>query len=111
MRKAMEETSRRRAKQIAYNTEHGINPETIFKTRDEIIRTTLFADSKTFEEEKKFEKPDQFSLMSSEDQLAFMMTAMKKAAENLEFETAIAIRDEINQLRKEKKHGLKRKRR
>lgn len=111
MRKAIEETNRRRAKQIAYNEQHGINPETIFKTRDEIIRTTLFADSKTFEEEKKFEKPDHFSLMSMEDQLGFMAKAMKQAAENLDFETAIAIRDEMNQLRKERKHGIKRKRR
>jgi excinuclease ABC subunit B len=111
MRKAIEETGRRRTKQLAYNLEHGIDPETIFKTRDEIMRTTLFADSKTIEDEKKFDKPDHFTLMSYEDQLAFMMKAMKKAAENLDFETAIAIRDEIDTLRKERKHGLKKKRR
>ncbi len=101
MRKAIDETTRRRAKQSAYNQEHGIDPETIFKTRDEILRTTLFADSKTVEE-TNFEKPEHFKLMSHEDQLAFMLKAMRKAAEDLEFETAILIRDEIEQLKKER---------
>jgi len=109
MRKAIEETDRRRAKQMAYNQEHGIDPETIFKTRDEILRTTLFADSKTVEE-KSFDKPEHFNLMSHEDQLAFMLKAMRKAAENLEFETAILIRDEVEQLKKERQRARGRKR-
>ncbi|HPC11535.1 MAG TPA: helicase-related protein, partial [candidate division Zixibacteria bacterium] len=99
MRKAIEETRRRREKQAAYNREHGIDPETIFKTREEILRSTQFADSKTPEEAPRFEKPSSFTRMSREDQLAFMLAAMRKAAENLDFETAIMIRDEINALR------------
>jgi len=110
MRKAIEETSRRRTRQMAYNQEHGIDPETIFKTRDEILRTTLFADSKTVEE-KSFDKPEHFNLMSHEDQLAFMLKAMRKAAEDLEFETAILIRDEIDQLKKERQRARGRKKR
>ncbi|MDX9857180.1 MAG: excinuclease ABC subunit UvrB [candidate division Zixibacteria bacterium] len=109
MRKAIEETNRRRLKQAAYNEEHGIDPETIFKTRDEILRSTLFADSKTIEE-KTFEKPDHFDMMSREDQLAFMLKAMKKAAENLDFETAIAIRDEITQLKADMKKSKTKRR-
>ncbi|MEW5995919.1 MAG: helicase-related protein, partial [Candidatus Zixiibacteriota bacterium] len=46
MQKAIDETDRRRTKQLAYNTEHGVSPETIYKTREEIIRSTQFADSK-----------------------------------------------------------------
>ncbi len=110
MRKAIEETNRRRTRQLAYNEEHNINPETIFKTRDEIIRSTLFADSKTVEE-KTFEKPSHFNLMSGEDQLTFMLQAMKKAAENLEFETAILIRDEVTTLKARMKQAKKRSRR
>ncbi|MEW6049993.1 MAG: excinuclease ABC subunit UvrB [Candidatus Zixiibacteriota bacterium] len=110
MRKAIEETNRRRAKQLTYNEAHGIDPETIYKTRDEIIRSTAFADSKTVEE-ARFEKPEHFELMSSEDQLAFMMRAMKKSAENLDFETAILIRDEVTTLKNELKHAKQRKRR
>jgi excinuclease ABC subunit B len=110
MRKAIDETNRRRARQISYNQEHGINPETIYKTRDEILRSTAFADSKTVEE-STFEKPEHFHLMSSEDQAAFMMKAMKNAAENLDFETAIMIRDEIEQLKKDLKQARHKKRR
>jgi excinuclease ABC subunit B len=110
MRKAIDETGRRRAKQLAYNQEHGIDPETILKTRDEILRTTMFADSKTVEE-KSFDKPEHFNLMSHEDQVAFMLKAMKKAAEDLEFETAIMIRDEIDLLKKERQRGKGRKKR
>jgi len=109
MQRAIDETDRRRAKQLAYNKKHNINPETIYKTREEILRSTQFADSRTIEE-KTFEKPSSFVRMSREDQLAFMMKAMKKAAENLDFETAVIIRDEITQMKQEMKKG-KRKRR
>ncbi|MBD3403427.1 excinuclease ABC subunit UvrB [candidate division GN15 bacterium] len=110
MRKAIDETNRRREKQMAYNEEHGIDPETIFKTRDEIMRSTLFADSKTLEE-KTFEKPEHFDRMSKEDQLAFMLKAMKKSAENLDFEAAIVIRDEIRELKEQLKKSKAKRRR
>lgn len=103
MNKAITETNRRREKQLQYNKDYNINPETIFKTREEIMRITLFADSKT-EVEKTFDKPNHFLNMSNEDQLAFMLKAMKKAADNLDFETAMMIRDEINQLKAEMKN-------
>jgi len=108
MRNAIDETNRRREKQMDYNRKHNINPETILKTRDEILRSTQFADTKTIEEES-FEKPSSFALMSMEDQLAFMLKAMKKAADNLDFETAMLIRDEINKM-KSNLNNVKRKR-
>ncbi len=110
MRKAIDETNRRRIKQLAYNTAHGINPETIFKTRDEILRSTRFADSRTVEE-TGFEKPEHFNLMSREDQVEFMLKAMKTAAENLEFETAITLREEITRLKDEMKRSKQKARR
>jgi len=109
MRGAIDETERRRAKQLAYNDEHGIEPETIFKTREEILRATRFADSKE-SETVSFEKPDHFARMSKEDQLAFMMQAMRKAADNLDFETAILMRDEVQKLKDELKKSLGKKR-
>jgi len=109
MNKAITETNRRREKQLQYNEEHNIDPETIFKTREEIMRITLFADAKT-EDEKTFDKPSHFLNMSNEDQLAFMLIAMKKAADNLDFETAMMIRDEINQLKTEMKNRKGKKR-
>ncbi|HWR82789.1 MAG TPA: excinuclease ABC subunit UvrB [Candidatus Deferrimicrobium sp.] len=109
MQKALDETNRRRAKQAAYNQEHHIDPETIFKTREEILRSTQFADSRTVEE-KTFEKPSSFAAMSREDQLAFMLKAMRKSAENLDFETAILIREEIGKVKQEMKQSAVRKR-
>jgi excinuclease ABC subunit B len=109
IRKTMDETERRRKKQQAYNEAHNITPETMFKTREEILRATQFADSKTVEE-KSFEKPSSFTRMSQEDQLAFMMKAMKGSADNLDFETAMLIRDEINEMKEKLKRGKNKKR-
>ncbi len=109
MQRAIDETHRRRAKQTAYNRQHHINPETIHKTREEILRSTQFADSKTVEE-KNFDKPASFVRMSREDQLAFMMRAMQQAAKNLDFETAAVIRDEITRMHQETKQRKRRQR-
>jgi excinuclease ABC subunit B len=110
MKKAIDETDRRREKQIKYNEEHGINPETVFKSRDEILRSTQFADTKTTEE-KKLEKPDHFIRMTIEDQILFMTRAMKQAAENLEFETAMLMRDEVAELQARLDGSTKKKKR
>ena len=109
MQKAIDETARRRTKQQAFNEEHGIDPQTMFKTRDEILRSTQFADTKTVVE-AGFEKPSGFELMSGEDQLAFLARTMKNAAENLDFETAIMIRDEVEELQKMLKLGKTKRR-
>ena len=108
MRKAIDETERRRQKQLEYNVKHNITPETIYKTREEILKATQFADSKTIEDETVFEKPDYFAEMTAEDKIAFLMKAMKKAADNLEFETAAALRDEIRNMKEELKKRRKR---
>ncbi|MCK4631669.1 MAG: excinuclease ABC subunit UvrB [candidate division Zixibacteria bacterium] len=97
IRKAVDETSRRRRKQMIYNEEHNINPETILKTREEILRSTQFADTKTVEE-AVVDKPDNFTRMSLEDQIVFMVKTMKKAADNLDFETATLMRDEVTHM-------------
>ncbi len=108
MQKAMDETARRRTKQMAYNKEHGIEPATIIKTRDEIMRSTLFADTKT-EVESEVEKPSFFDDMSNEDQINFLTKAMRKAAEGLEFESAGQLRDEILKLKEKLKKKSKKK--
>jgi len=105
MRKTIDETERRRKKQMAYNEEHNINPETIYKTREEILRSTQFADAKTVEEDAAFDKPSSFDRMSAEDQIGFMIKAMKNAADNLDFETATLIRDEIKEMKQKFKIG------
>jgi excinuclease UvrABC nuclease subunit len=74
----------------------------MFKTREEILRSTQFADSKTSVEDT-VDKPGNFELMSDEDQLDFLVRTMKTAAENLDFETAIMIRNEIDGLQHKQK--------
>jgi len=94
---AIEETSRRRKKQLAYNKEHGITPETIKKAVRDI---TKFGGSKTKDraqkrENKKIPKDEIKRLISS------LEAKMDLASLNLEFEKAAELRDEIENLREE----------
>ncbi len=107
MKKALDETNRRRVKQLAHNEKMGITPETIRKTKEEILRATRFADSKTAADEPALQKPDHFEMMAREDQLTFLLKEMKRAAENLDFETAAMARDEANKIKDELKRAKK----
>ncbi|MBD3381675.1 MAG: excinuclease ABC subunit UvrB [candidate division Zixibacteria bacterium] len=97
MKKAIDETNRRRTIQLEYNKKHGIEPATIFKSRDEIIRSTAFADSKSKEEEQVL-LPDFFKHLEKSQQRKFLKQAMKQAADNLEFEAAVYYRDQLGKL-------------
>ncbi len=95
MRAAIDETDRRRARQVAYNVEHGIVPETIIKAIRDIHQGL-----RRVAEERAALQVD----TTEPAELAAMMTRleaqMKEAARNLEFERAAALRDEILQLRR-----------
>jgi excinuclease ABC subunit B len=97
MRRAIDETDRRRRKQDEYNKKHGIIPESIYKSREEILKTTAFADSRTASPEKE-EKLDFLEKLSLEDQIRELQKAMKRAASNLEFEKAAFLRDELSRV-------------
>jgi excinuclease ABC subunit B len=100
------ETKRRRAIQNKYNEEHGITPETIYKTVEEVIAATSVADSKSVSmvSEKRF---DSLSKMEKEELIEVLEREMLAASERLEFERAAELRDEIELLRgrKTKKTG------
>ncbi|MFH2055671.1 MAG: helicase-related protein, partial [bacterium] len=102
MRKMISETNRRREIQLEYNREHGITPETVFKTRDEIMAATRFADTRPKEAEGPL-LPDFFDEMPTQDKISFLLQQMKQAAENLEFEYAAQLRDEIKTLKERAK--------
>ena len=104
MKKMIAETNRRRQIQVDYNQEHGIMPETIYKTREEILQATRFADSKTAETREML-LPDFFEEMTVEDKTAFLIQQMEAAARELEFERAAELRDRIKGLQE----GVKRK--
>jgi excinuclease ABC subunit B len=105
MKKAIEETERRRKIQQDYNEKHNIIPQTIYKTREEILRTTSFADARTTGQVKE-ERLDFFEKMDLEERIYNLEKAMKKASTNLEFETAALFRDELRKLKETiKKRG------
>lgn len=107
MKKTIDETERRRKIQTQYNLDNNINPQTIFKSMEEIMSSTSIADVR-----KKEEKQDFSFAKVSEPILKYMDTDQKKdlieqltfemhqAAKDLEFEKAASLRDEVNRLQK-----------
>ena len=98
MRLAIDETERRRAKQAAYNAEHGIVPKTIVKSVRELIEISS-------ESEKTLRRADGVKLTKPErkELIEKLEKEMKAAAKMLEFELAAQLRDEIVRLRGEVK--------
>ncbi|MDD9739158.1 excinuclease ABC subunit UvrB [Marinovum sp. SP66] len=96
MERALTETDRRRAKQIAYNEEHGITPETVKKNVEDVLQGLYKGD---VDMNRVTATIDQ-GLAGSNLQAVLdgLRTDMRKAAENLEFEEAARLRDEIKRL-------------
>ena len=94
MRYAIDETDRRRNIQIKHNEDHNIVPKTIIRNINEIIRATEAAEDKTSytTDLSKEEKGDYISLLRSQ---------MYGASENLEFEKAAKLRDQIKTIKEE----------
>jgi excinuclease ABC subunit B len=106
MEMAISETNRRRAKQMAYNEEHGITPKTIWRTQEEILEQTSIADRmakpvRTYAkpEEQVIQAADPLVQFMSKEQLQKMkdqlQKEMEKAARELDFPLAAKLRDEI----------------
>ncbi len=96
MERAMAETDRRRAKQAAYNEEHGITPATVKKNVEDILAGLYKGDVDMNRVTAKVDAPMVgANLMAHLDGLR---TQMRKAAENLEFEEAARLRDEVKRL-------------
>src|SRR4030065_1897365 len=97
IKKAVAETERRRKIQEEFNKKHGIVPQTIYKTKEEILRTTAFADSRT----PVIKETDLSYLekLSREDRLEILTKEMKKASADLDFERAAIFRDQIAKLK------------
>ena len=93
MERALRETERRRALQIAYNEEHGIIPQTIIKDVREVLE--ISTKEKT---EKKVHK--QMNRQEREALIKELTEQMKEAAKLLEFEHAAYLRDKIRELQK-----------
>ena len=95
MRRTLEETNRRRRIQKQYNQTHGITPVSVKKSIEEILKTTVVADGISSEKELGREEVNILDLMDSHEALATLKQQMKEAADQLEFEEAACLRDEI----------------
>jgi excinuclease ABC subunit B len=96
MERALAETNRRRDKQIAYNLAHGITPETIRKNVADVLDGLFQADTDMSRVTARVDRPMVGANLAAH--LDALRKAMLKAAENLEFEEAARIRDEIKRL-------------
>jgi excinuclease ABC subunit B len=97
MRVALEETTRRRVIQEAYNTEHGITPASIVKAIDDISLSVYNLDYSTpvvMEERESYLSPDELDSRIEE-----LQAQMRQAAANLDFERAAKLRDKIKTLK------------
>ena len=97
MRKAIDETERRRKIQKEYNEEHGIVPKTIQKAVRDRIRISKKAGTDITEEEKD---PESMSFEELQRHIAKMMKQMNKAAAELNFEKAAKLRDRMIEYKK-----------
>ena len=107
MRRAIDETERRRARQIAHNEAHGITPKTIVKNIADIMADAHQTPGKGRGKSKKAAESragyrvEAVSPTEAAKEIGTLEKAMFKAAENLEFEEAANIRDRIHQLREQ----------
>jgi len=96
MRRAMEETERRRKLQTQYNIEHGITPQTIRKA----VRDLISISKKVAAEELRMEKdPESMSREELEKLINDVSKQMRKAAAELNFEAAAQLRDKMIELK------------
>lgn len=103
MQHLVDTTNHRRKVQAEFNEKHNIQPKTIYKSVDEILTSTAVADSRTEEEDVYVPGYDKDHLPETEKQMILveLRKAMLEAAENLEFEKAAKIRDEIEEFEKD----------
>ena len=97
MKECIDETNRRRAIQQAYNDEHGITPQTIKKAVRDLISISKSVAKSEYELEKDPESMDREEL---DKLIAKVEKQMKKAAAELDFETAAMLRDQMISLKK-----------
>jgi excinuclease ABC subunit B len=106
MERAMSETGRRRAKQQAYNEQHGITPTSVKRAVHDVMEGAYSDESprgRLFPKSKAAEKGEDYNALSTDkllSKISKLETEMFEHAHNLEFEKAAQVRDLIQQLRK-----------
>lgn len=115
MQKTMDETLRRREKQIAYNIEHGITPKTVIKSKEQVFAQTSVLDIKGFDEKKPYalggdediitvaaeDQEEYLTIPKMEKKISAVKKSMEKAAKDMDFMEAARLRDEMFRLQKQ----------
>ncbi len=103
MQRALDETNRRREIQQNYNEEHDITPKTIVKSIHELISTGIAAEELEAYDgiDDEFREKDNFSMDDIEKIIINMEVEMRKSAEELDFERAAVLRDQIKEMREQ----------
>jgi excinuclease ABC subunit B len=114
MQATIDETNRRRAKQIAFNEANGITPQTVLKSREQILEQTAVVDIKGNKTNAVYIEPDETSTALAADPIIQYMTRpqleksiektrrdMLKAAKEQDFMAAARLRDELFALQNE----------
>lgn len=114
MQRTIDETSRRRDKQVAYNTANGIVPQTVRKSVEQIMGQTSVLEIKGYDETNKYAVADELMNMAAEPETEYKTAAqldkeisktrkeMEKAAKELDFMEAARLRDILFKLQKDK---------
>lgn len=112
MQRTMDETARRREKQIQYNREHHITPATVRKTIQQIMKQTSVLDIKGHDENNPYAIPEEAGMIAAEDPVEYQSRSMlekdiartkkemDKAAKDLDFMEAARLRDKMFELEK-----------
>lgn len=115
MQKTIDETNRRREKQVAYNIEHGITPRTVKKTKEHVFAQTSVLDIKGFDPKNPYaiasdedivtvaadEQAEYKTIPQMEKAIGKIKKEMEKAARDLDFMEAARLRDEMFRLQKD----------
>ena len=100
MQRAIEETNRRREKQVAYNTLHGITPQTVIKAVRDVLESKKVAEAKSYYKVAANKAPETLPLDQIMLAITDMEKEMKQAARALDFEHAAQLRDDMARLKK-----------
>jgi excinuclease ABC subunit B len=115
MQRTIDETTRRREKQIAYNIEHGITPRTVIKSKEQVFAQTSVLDIKGYDPKDPYaiqgdqelvpaaaEEQEQYkTIPQMEKAIAKIKKEMEKAARDLDFMEAARLRDEMFNMQKQ----------
>jgi excinuclease ABC subunit B len=113
MQRTIDETDRRREKQVAYNMHHGITPTTVKKTIEQIMKQTSVLDIKGIDNSTPYSRDDDKPMLAAEAEVIYktipqmekaigqVKKQMEKAARDLDFMEAARLRDEMFKMQKE----------